>query len=138
MTYLTTDDERPLSPCALSGCPQPVHSPAHSPIMHSVSSILRDPTTIRFVPGTDEADLRDLLVKNPQRTPDGFVWLLPDRKTEATITFVGKVIYDVIGDKTGPYFSLPDKLSVRILPSCSLSLRDVDWTFLPDPRRLRY
>ena len=105
--------------------------------MHSVSSILRDPTTIRFIPGTDEADLRDLLVKNPQRTPDGFVWFLPDRKTEATLTFVGKVIYDTIGDKTGPYFSLPDKIFVRILPS-HLLLQAMLIRLLPGPRRLRY
>jgi len=81
----------------------------------SLTDILRDPTTIHFVPGTDDADLGDILVKNPQRTPDGFVWLSPDRKTETVITLVGKVVYGAIGDKTGPYFSLPDKLFVRTL-----------------------
>ena len=35
------------------------------------------------------------------------VWLLNGR-TEASVTVVGKVIYTAIGDKTGPYFSLPD------------------------------
>jgi len=81
----------------------------------SLTDILRDPTTIHFTPGTDDADLGDILIKNPQRTPDGFVWLSPDRKTETVITLVGKVVYDAIGDKTGPYFSLPDKLFVRTL-----------------------
>lgn len=83
---------------------------------YSLAAVLCNPTTIHFVPGTDEADLGDLLVKNPQRTADGYVWLLPDRKTEATVTFVGKIIYGAIGDKTGPYFSLPDPLFVCILP----------------------
>ncbi|KAF9642271.1 hypothetical protein BDM02DRAFT_3193571 [Thelephora ganbajun] len=78
-----------------------------------LTTILSDPATIHFIPSTDEADLGNILVKNPQRTPDGFVWFLPDRKTEATVTFVGKIIYGAIGDKTGPYFSLPDKLFLQ-------------------------
>ena len=31
-----------------------------------------------------------------------------EKATEASVTVVGKVIYTAIGDKTGPYFSLPD------------------------------
>ena len=59
-------------------------------IENTLSAVLRDPTTIRFIPGTDDANLRDILVKNPQRTSDGYVWYLLDRKTETPITFVRK------------------------------------------------
>jgi len=77
------------------------------PALHS---ILDDSSTIKFLPDSDNPDFGKLdLSKNPVKTPFGpFVWMLPDRVTEATLTVFGKVIYSVIGDKTGPYFSLPE------------------------------
>lgn len=73
-----------------------------------LSAILDKPTTVKFVPGTDQADFGPIdLASNPQKTPQGFGWFLPNRVTEATVTFIGCVVYDVIGDKTGKYFSLP-------------------------------
>jgi hypothetical protein len=75
---------------------------------NSLSAILNDPTSVKFVSGTDRADFGAIdLAKNPQKTPQGFSWFLPNRVTEATVTFVGRVAYDVIGDKTEEYFSLP-------------------------------
>ena len=77
-------------------------------VENSLATALRDPAIIRLIPGTEKAELGDILLKNPQRTSDGFVWFLPDRKTEATVAFVGKVVYgQFIGDKSAPYFSLP-------------------------------
>lgn len=74
----------------------------------TLSAILDEPTTAKFVPGTDRADFGPIdLASNPQKTSQGFSWFLPNRVTEATITFVGRVAYDVIGDKTEEYFSLP-------------------------------
>lgn len=100
---------------------------------NTLSAVFRDPTTIHFIPGTDDANLRGILAKNPQRTPDGYVWYLPDQRTEAMVTFVGKVIYGAIGDKTGPYFSLPDKVFVRTFPSCP----SVFHRLLTNPFRLK-
>lgn len=75
----------------------------------ALSTILQHPSTIRFMEGSDDADLGDIdLTTNPQKSSFGpFVWLSADR-SETSVTFVGKVIYSGIGDKTGPYFSLPD------------------------------
>lgn len=78
------------------------------------SAILDEPTAVKFVPGTDRADFGAIdLASNPQKTPNGFSWFLPNRATEATVTFVGRVAYDVIGDKTDEYFSLPGEQWVR-------------------------
>ena len=75
---------------------------------NNLLTILNDPATIHFVPGTDRADFGEIdLMRNPQRTSQGFVWFMPNRATEVSVTFVGKVAYDIIGDKSGPYFSLP-------------------------------
>jgi len=85
----------------------------------TLSAILDDPLTIRFVQGSDDADFGDLnLSNNPQKTQrhGPFVWLLEDR-SEASVTVIGKVIYSAIGDKTGPYFSLPEKRFVSTLVS---------------------
>ena len=75
----------------------------------ALSTVLDHPSAIRFAEGSDDADFGSLdLSKNPQKAPNGpFVWFSEDR-SEASITVVGKVIYSAIGDKTGPYFSLPD------------------------------
>jgi hypothetical protein len=74
----------------------------------ALSTILSESTTVKFVPGTDRADFGAIdLAKNPQKSPQGFSWFLPNRVTEAMVTFVGRVVYDVIGDKTDEYFSLP-------------------------------
>ena len=74
----------------------------------TISTILNERTAIHFIPGTDNADFGSLdLEKNPQKTQESFVWLLPN-KTEATVTLVRKVIYSVIGDRTSPYFNLPE------------------------------
>ena len=74
-----------------------------------LSKILSQPSIIRFRDGSDDIDFAGINpLKNPQKTPTGaFVWLLDDR-SEALVTVVGKVIYGTIGDKTGPYLSLPD------------------------------
>jgi hypothetical protein len=92
----------------------------------ALSAILNEPTAIKFVSGTDRADFGAIdLAKNPQKTPQGFSWFLPNRTTEATVTFIGRVVYDVIGDKTGEYFSLPGEQWVRITisrPLCVLML----------------
>ena len=89
--------------------------------LNTLSAILDEPTTIKFVPGTDQADFGAVdLASNPQKTPQGFSWFLPDRTTEATVTFVGRVVYDVIGDKTGEYFSLPGEQWVRTTTSLPL------------------
>jgi hypothetical protein len=78
------------------------------PFSDTLSAILSEPTTVKFVPNTDRADFGAIdLAKNPQKTSQGFSWFLPDRVTEATVTFVGRVAYDVIGDKSDEYFSLP-------------------------------
>ncbi|KAF9782686.1 hypothetical protein BJ322DRAFT_166115 [Thelephora terrestris] len=75
---------------------------------NNLFAVLDDPTAIHFVPGTDRADFGDIdLARNPQRTSQGFVWFMPNRATEVSVTFVGKVAYDVMGDKSGAYFSLP-------------------------------
>jgi len=42
------------------------------------------------------------------------------------ISVFGKIVYGAIGDKTGPYFGLPNKLFVRISPSCSPPSRNAD------------
>ena len=83
----------------------------------ALSTVLAHPSTIRFLAGSDDADMQDIdLSKNPQRSANGsFVWLLPDRTSEASVTFIGKVIYGAIGDKSGSYFSLPDEQWVRPL-----------------------
>ena len=82
---------------------------------NALSAILNEPTTVKFVPGTDQADFGPVdLAKNPQKTSQGFSWFLPNRVTEATVTFVGRVAYDVIGDKSDEYFSLPGEQWVRI------------------------
>ena len=77
--------------------------------------ILSHPSTIKFRDGSDNIDFAGInLLKNPQKTPTGaFVWLLDDR-SEASVTAVGKVIYGTIGDKTGPYLSLPDASRVSV------------------------
>ena len=88
-----------------------------------LSALLKDPSTIRFVEGSDDADLGGIdLSKNPQKTQGHgpFVWLLEDR-SEASVTVIGKVIYSAIGDKTGPYFSLPEKRFVSTLISVVIS-----------------
>lgn len=83
----------------------------------ALSAILNDPTTIKFIPGTDQADFGAIdLASNPQKTSQGFSWFLPNRVTEATVTFVGRVVYNVIGDKTDEYFSLPGEQWVCISP----------------------
>lgn len=91
----------------------------------ALSAILDEPSTIRFVTGTDKPDLCGLdLEDNPKKTHDGFVWNLPNGKIEPIITLVGKVTYDVIRDKSGPYFNLPGPNMVRsviISFCCSLS-----------------
>ena len=76
----------------------------------SLPSILDDSSTIKFLANSDDPDFGELdLSKNPVKTPFGpFVWMLPDRVTEVTLTVVGKVIYSAIGNKSGPYFSLPE------------------------------
>ena len=84
-----------------------------------LSALLEEPSTIRFIEGSDDADLGGIdLSQNPQKTQGHgpFVWLLEDR-SEASVTVVGKVIYSAIGDKTGPYFSLPEKRFVSTLIS---------------------
>ena len=45
-------------------------------------------------------------------------------RTEASVTVVGKVIYTAIGDKTGPYFSLPGAryVSTAVSICCRLLL----------------
>ena len=81
---------------------------------NNLLTILNDPATIHFVPGTDRADFGEIdLTRNPQRTSQGFVWFMPNRATEASVTFVGKVAYNIIGDKSGAYFSLPGDEWVR-------------------------
>lgn len=78
------------------------------PFSDALSAILSEPTAVKFVPNTDRADFGAIdLAKNPQKTSQGFSWFLPDRVTEATVTFVGRIAYDVIGDKSDEYFSLP-------------------------------
>ena len=110
----------PLPPRALClvcfiPCYFPMPSTPTMSFSDALSAVLNEPTTIHFAPGTDNADFHGLnLEKNPQRTRDGFVWQLPD-KTEAIITLVGKIDYSVIGDKSGPYFSLPDSQTVRTI-----------------------
>ena len=67
---------------------------------NNLLTVLNDPATIHFVPGTDCADFGEIdLTRNPQRTSQGFVWFMPNRATEVSVTFVGKVAYDIIGDK---------------------------------------
>ncbi|KAF9779875.1 hypothetical protein BJ322DRAFT_1113194 [Thelephora terrestris] len=84
---------------------------------NNLLAILDDPATIHFVPGTDRADFGEIdLARNPQRTSQGFVWFMPNRETEASVTFVGKVAYDIIGDKSGAYFSLPGDEWARYMP----------------------
>jgi hypothetical protein len=94
----------------------------------ALSAILHDPSTIQFLEGSDDADLGGIdLSKNPQKSSNGpFVWLTDDR-SEASVTFVGKVIYSAIGDKTGPYFSLPDAhwVGVFLSPFLSFQIADV-------------
>lgn len=83
----------------------------------ALPALLQTPSAVKFRDGTDDADLRGLdLSKNPQKLSNGgpFVWLLNDR-SEFDVTMVGKVIYGAIGDKTGPYFSLPDARYVSYL-----------------------
>lgn len=90
-------------------------SNAPPPVSDPLSAVLNEDTTIRFQHGSEsKADLGRLdLTRNPQQTRDGYVWFLPSRE-EATITLIGKVTYSVIGDKTGPYFSLCGPNAVRI------------------------
>ena len=84
------------------------------PFSDTLSAILDEPTTVKFIPGTDRADFGALdLTSNPQKTPQGFSWFLPNQVTEAPVTFIGRVVYDVIGDKTEEYFSLPGEQWVR-------------------------
>ncbi|KAF9782851.1 hypothetical protein BJ322DRAFT_178294 [Thelephora terrestris] len=75
----------------------------------ALSTVLSDPSAIKFREGSDDADFGGIdLSKNPQKAGSGpFVWVLND-STEASLTVIGKVIYSAIGDKTGPYFSLPE------------------------------
>ena len=89
-------------------------------------SILEQESTIRFLPGsTDKPDMTGIdLLKNPRMSSDGYAWYLADNKTEVPITIVGKLVYSgMVGDKTGPYFSIPgtDYVSVVrfiFLPLC--------------------
>jgi len=76
----------------------------------ALPSILNDSATIRFLPDSDDPDLGQLdLSKNPVKTPSGaFAWFLPDRVTEAISIMIGKTCRSAIGDKSGPYFSLPE------------------------------
>ena len=88
--------------------------PLNNPL--ALSSVLLEPSAIKFRFGSDNADFAGMdLAKNPQKVQASgpFVWLLNDR-TEASVMVVGKVIYTAIGDKTGPYFSLPDAHYVSI------------------------
>lgn len=80
-----------------------------------LSKILSQPSAIKFRDGSDDLNFAGInLLKNPQRASNGaFVWLLDDR-SEASVTVVGKVIYGAIGDKTSPYFSLPDASRVSV------------------------
>ena len=97
---------------------------------HTVSATLHNPDAIHFIPNTDSAYVGIFFnARNPQRTSDVFVWLLPDRSMEIPVLFVGKVIYGTIGDKTGPYFSLPERFFVRTLPPCPSWSRVTDWLF---------
>ena len=73
-------------------------------------AILRQPSTIRFLRDSADPDLMGInMSKNPQRSPGNshYAWYLADRQTEVPITFVGKLTYSGLGDKTGPYFSIP-------------------------------
>ena len=101
--------------------PTSLYSPMDLSNPLALPTVLSDPSTIRFHRGSyDQADFGGIdLSKNPQKSSNGpFVWLLKDR-SEASVTFVGKVIYSVIGDKTGPYFSLPEAHYVSaVVPVC--------------------
>jgi len=83
---------------------------------NSLLAILQEKSTIRFLPESTKANLTGIdLLKNPQRAPDGaYSWYLADRKSEVPITFVGKLIYSGFGNKTGPYFSIPDQIYVSV------------------------
>lgn len=94
---------------------------------NALSAVLDEPTAIKFIPGTDRADFGAIdLASNPQKTSLGFSWFLPNRVTEATVTFVGRVVHDVIGDKTDEYFSLPGEqwvcATISFLPRVSMFL----------------
>lgn len=115
--YITATDERPLPPqhllrFALHHWYYPTMTLQTPP---ALAEILARPNTIKFRDDSDEADFGDLdLSTNPQKSPSGpFLWVLPDRVTEATYTVAAKVFYSGIGNKTGPYFSLPDSRWVR-------------------------
>ena len=100
----------------------------------ALSVILDQPSTIRFMEGSDDVDLGAIdLSKNPQKTPNGrFVWLSADR-SEVSVTVIGKVIYSAIGDKTGPYFSLPDTHWVSTLvPIMTIILSHLRTTQMPE------
>jgi hypothetical protein len=82
----------------------------------SLPTILSEPITIKFRGGSDDADFHGIdLATNAQKVQAGgpFVWLSDDR-TEASVTVVGKVIYSALGDKTSPYFSLPEAHYVSV------------------------
>ena len=88
----------------------------------ALHSILQHSSTLHFLgESSDQADFGDIdLFENPQKSSYGpFVWLSADR-SEASVTFIGKVIYDGIGNKIGPYFSLPEDRWVSVLPSALL------------------
>ena len=84
-----------------------------------LSALLKELCTIIFIEGSDDADLSGInLSQNPQKTQGHgpFVWLLEDC-SEASVTVIRNVIYSAIGDKTGSYFSLPEKHFVSTLIS---------------------
>ena len=100
----------------------------------ALSTILDQPSTIRFLEGSDNVDLGAIdLSKNPQKSSNGsFVWLSADR-SEVPVTVVGKVIYNTIGDKTGPYFSLPEKRYVSgFVSTMGVILRCLHITQMPE------
>src|SRR5882757_7660801 len=83
----------------------------------ALATALDDPITIHFLPDPDgdKVDFGGILVANPQKVVrDGYAWYLPDSKTDATVMFVGKISYDGIGNKIGPYFNIFEQNLVRI------------------------
>lgn len=99
------------------------------PFSDCLTAVLNEPTTIHPHPGTNLVDFGVLDINNnPIRSKDGFVWLLPNN-AEPIITFVGKVTYSVVGDKTPPYFSLPNRETVCTVVSLCHSPYVTDASF---------
>jgi len=81
----------------------------------NLSSVLGEKTTIRYHSGTNNPNFAGLDIHdNPHKTRDGFIWKMPDGE-EAKINFIGKIDRSAFGDKSGPYFSLPDRQFVRAI-----------------------